>query len=95
MSAANDGVPSDQAFAMGGLLSYLVRESNVATQTDTNHNNKNMRGQVVGGARRCIIIGLRVDFFPARTYEEYESGEVHRSITADEIVRVEGIILSY
>ena len=38
LSAANDGVPSDQAFAMGGLLSYLAGDSNVATQTDTNHN---------------------------------------------------------
>ena len=69
LSAANYGVPSDQAFAMVGLLSYLVGESNVATQIDKNHNNNNMRGQVVGGARRCIIIGLRVDFFPIRTYE--------------------------
>lgn len=61
LSVAVDGVSSDKDFAFKNLLKYLRGELSWTPQTDANHNMKNWRYQLLGGAMIANIGKFVID----------------------------------
>ncbi len=80
VSCAVDGVSADSNFVRKSIISFLSGEDNHPAQTDTNHNNKNLKYQLLVGGLCCASIGrfifdqglLTICNLPV---EQYRSGE--------------------
>ena len=58
LSSANDGVSCDSRFCRDGLLSFLTGKVSHTAHTDTNHNAKNGRYQILIGGNSVKTIGI-------------------------------------
>ena len=57
LSCAVDGVSSDSAFVRKSIIKFLSGEAYHVAQTDTNHNNKSLKYQILVGGSCCASVG--------------------------------------